>query len=444
MLTKRSFALPVVLALLFCVMLAVPALADDTTPSITFDKTSLTLSVDATEQLLATVKKGGLVDGTTQWASDNPLIADVDGTGKVSAKAVGIANVTLSFVSYPTVKATCRVEVVSSSTIKLNVTSITLDVGNSFTITPIINPDTAKPAYYSSSNTAICSVDNTGKITAIASGSAIIIVSNAHGVKAYCTVTVSGGTVPSPTPTPTPAIIPTGVPGTGIAAYVNTVKGSLNLRVYPNTAAHILRTIPQYAPFVVLEYGVNWCKAMYNGTVGYVMTKFVRLAGPTPVVPVVTPTPTPVIPTTPPTVKGQARVVTPSGSLNLRTAPSQYSPRILLIPRSAIVNIISFDYDWCQVEYNGFQGYVMSKFLNLDISQPVPPAVPTTSPDAKYAQVVTVQGGLNMRKSASSGSKRILVIPQYALVQVQEVGSKWCYVTYNGYSGYVMTKYLKM
>ena len=135
---------------------------------------------------------------------------------------------------------------------------------------------------------------------------------------------------------------------------------------------------------------------------------------------------------------------TTTARLNLRTAPSQSAPRIVLIPRKTVVDVLSFGPEWSYIRYGIHEGYAMSKYLNLDTSAPVPEPVTPPSGKTAYAQVVTAKGGLNMRKSASTGSQRIMVIPQYAYVEVLEAGSKWCYVTYGGRSGYVQTAYLKM
>ena len=104
--------------------------------------------------------------------------------------------------------------------------------------------------------------------------------------------------------------------------------------------------------------------------------------------------------------------------------------------------MLSFSTDWSYVRYGTYEGYVMSKFLNPNTKTVTPEITPSKS--SKYAQVVTSHGGLNMRKSASSGAHRILVIPQYAYVEIIEAGSKWSYVTYNGTSGYVQNAYLKL
>ena len=176
------------------------------------------------------------------------------------------------------------------------------------------------------------------------------------------------------------------------------------------------------------------------------MTKFVYIPNVTPSTPSVPSTPsTPTIPTTPTTPQFQAQVYTPSGSLNMRTAPTQSAPRIILIPRKAIVDVLSFASDWSYVRYGTYEGYVMTKYLTAaSSSSSSSSSVSKPASTIGYAQVMTAQGGLNMRKSASTGSTRIQVIPQYAYVELKEVGTKWSYVTYNGKSGYVQSKYLQI
>ena len=450
MFTKGSRWLLFLLLIVLLMGLTASAQADPVF-IITVNTDPTVLSVGQSKKIDFSLTANSEVTNTTlTFTSDNTGVAVAHTDGTIDGKAVGLANVTIQSVAYPKIKVVAKVEVTSSSTIELNVTSITLAKGKTFTLTPIITPDAAKPATYSTSDASICTVNSaTGEVTAVSPGIATIIAANAHGVKAYCTVTVPGSAVtPTPTPTPTPtgsAVTPTPTPMTGIPAFVNTVKGSLNLRAGMSTSATILRTIPENAPFTVLQYGGTWCKAFYNGTVGYVMTQFVRLAGTVPTgIPYVTPTPTPIPTGSPYVVQFQARVATPSGSLNLRTNPWQGAPRILLIPRNAIVDVLQYDASWSFVRYGSFEGYVMSKFLSLDITPAPSPVTPTTPPYTTTAQVVTLSGGLNMRKSPSSGAKRITVIPQYATVQVIQTGTKWCYVSYNGRTGYVMTKFLKI
>ena len=59
-----------------------------------------------------------------------------------------------------------------------------------------------------------------------------------------------------------------------------------------------------------------------------------------------------------------------------------------------------------------------------------------------YATVTTASGSLNLRQSASTGSRVLTTIPQGVRVEVIQRGEGWSNVTYNGFWGYVMNQYL--
>jgi len=71
-------------------------------------------------------------------------------------------------------------------------------------------------------------------------------------------------------------------------------------------------------------------------------------------------------------------------------------------------------------------------------------------PQVDYDEVViiveyaTVVGGsLNMRKDSDKSSAKVTTIPNGSKIAIIEKGSVWCKATYNSYTGYVMTQYLK-
>ena len=68
---------------------------------------------------------------------------------------------------------------------------------------------------------------------------------------------------------------------------------------------------------------------------------------------------------------------------------------------------------------------------------------PVSNATTKYAQVNTGTGGLNLRKGAGNGYSRITIIPKGAYVIIEQEGTAWTKVNYNGTSGYVMTLFLK-
>ncbi|MBQ4640137.1 MAG: SH3 domain-containing protein [Clostridia bacterium] len=241
-------------------------------------------------------------------------------------------------------------------------------------------------------------------------------------------------------------------------ARVTTLQGSLNLRETEN--GRVLRTIPQYAVVQVLDKGNTWCEVLYEGTVGYVMTKFITFiqvnVTPTaaPVLPS-SPTQAPVATQTPQQSSLTATVNTAQGSLNLRAIPEG---RVLrTVPQYATVTVLTKGASWCYISYQGTEGYVMTKFLSFHQTQPSATAAPaptqapvvsrpTQAPVQEYIEcyaiVMTDKGSLNLRKTAYSDAKVLCTIPQYEQIAVLQKGAAWSKVTYNGETGYVMSRFL--
>lgn len=237
-----------------------------------------------------------------------------------------------------------------------------------------------------------------------------------------------------PTPTASPTAAPTSTPkpgGTPISrAVVTTVSGGLNLRMWASYSAPILLTIPRNATVDVYEYSGNWARIRYAGAEGWVDRSFLTDSGYYP------------MPTYQPS-QGYAYVQTQSGGLNLRSYAS-YNARILMvIPRFARVEVLSYGSTWSYIRYAGVVGYVVSSYLSYS---PIPVVTATPIPTrpivGNVATVVTQRGGLNMRVSAYIGAKIVTVIPRGATVNVLSYGTTWSYVNYRGYTGYVMTGFL--
>ena len=165
---------------------------DKPATSVTLNKTELTVNKGASYQLIADIQPGDFTD-TTAWKTGNSSVVTVSDNGLI--KAVGIGEATVSFVA-GNVRATCKVTVIQPVTgISLNKTSLSLDAGDTYTLTATVSPSNAanKSIVWSSSDESIASVDRNGVVTALKKGTATITAKAQDGsnVSRSCTVTVN-------------------------------------------------------------------------------------------------------------------------------------------------------------------------------------------------------------------------------------------------------------
>ena len=179
--------------------------------SVVLNKTELTLEEEATEALVATTSPAGT---TVTWSTSNAEVATVDQTGLVTAVGAGEAVITATT---PTGKtATCTITVTAKEDpedpidpedilvtgIVLNETSLELEEEATFTLEATVTPENAtnKEVTWSTSDSAVATVDETGKVTAVAEGTATITATakDGSGITAACTVTVTAKEEPEP------------------------------------------------------------------------------------------------------------------------------------------------------------------------------------------------------------------------------------------------------
>ena len=163
---------------------------------ITLNKTALNLTIGASESLVATISPSNATNKDVEWTSSNTNVATVDTTGKVTGVSAGSATITVKTKDGSKV-ATCNVTVKNSvipvTGVTLNKTALNLVTGASESLVATISPSNAtnKNVEWTSSNTNVATVDTTGKVKVISTGSAIITVKTKDGAKvATCNVTV--------------------------------------------------------------------------------------------------------------------------------------------------------------------------------------------------------------------------------------------------------------
>ena len=204
--------------------------------NITLDVTSHTMTIGDFLQLTATIYPKDAEYKDVIWSSDNEDVAVVDQKGLVQAKAYGKVKITATSKDGG-LEAVCNVTVepVAVTEVSLNAKAVTLKVGETYQLKETVLPENAtdKTVTWTSSNTKAATVSG-GAVTAVGTGSAVIIVKTNSGAKtASCTVTVQGSLPPEG-----PSVPPTGEPSGGPS--VPPTGGSSGSPVVPPTGSPIV------------------------------------------------------------------------------------------------------------------------------------------------------------------------------------------------------------
>ena len=188
-----------------------------TVSSVTINPSSATLNPNDTKQLSVTVDATpSSADKTVTWSSSNASVATVSESGLVTAVAQGTATITATSNLDNTKSGTCSVTVnapaapIPVTAFALNKSTATIAIGDSETLTVIYTPsdaNTGKAVTWTSSNTSVATVDNSGKVTGIAAGSATITATSTTdaSITASCAVAVQAVAVTGVSINPTSA-----------------------------------------------------------------------------------------------------------------------------------------------------------------------------------------------------------------------------------------------
>lgn len=181
--------------------------------SIELNKDEITLYEGDSEILQATVSPDDSTDKSVTWTSDDPNIASVSISGKVVGKEKGTTTIAAetvngkkafciitvkkksvaSSISQPISRPVNQTSTIQPESIYLNKDQTTLSVGESETLQATVNPSDAtdKSVTWSSTNTDIVTVNQSGKVTGIKKGVAQIKVIVKNNLYDACTVTVN-------------------------------------------------------------------------------------------------------------------------------------------------------------------------------------------------------------------------------------------------------------
>ena len=137
-------------------------------------ETDFTLNVGQEKQLTATVTPSNASEPEVTWTSSDDAVATVDQNGKVTAVGRGTATITVKTGNGKTDTVTVTVKH-PATTAKFNPSVLELKVGETKPVTVTFDT-TDQVASWKSDNTAVVTVDQTGKATAVSSGVTTITV----------------------------------------------------------------------------------------------------------------------------------------------------------------------------------------------------------------------------------------------------------------------------
>ena len=174
-----------------CGITVLPILVEN----IELNASSASLKVGETKQLTATITPSNATNKTVTWTSSNPSIATVDSYGKVTAKAKGSATITCKANDSSGKQANCAVTVtdpiIEPTAITISPSSKTITVGEEFYASYTLTPSNATTTVtWSSDDTSIATVTQTGLVKGIKAGYTYINVETANGKTDWFKITV--------------------------------------------------------------------------------------------------------------------------------------------------------------------------------------------------------------------------------------------------------------
>ena len=168
---------------------------------ITLSKDSTSIMEGNTENITATIAPADATKKTVTWSTSDASVATVSG-GTIKGISTGTAVITAKTSNGLTdtinVTVTVNPNIIKATGITMTTKSLTLTEKETGTLSATILPanTTDKTISWTSSDTAIATVDSTGKVTAVAEGIATITATTVNGLKATALVTVNARDIP--------------------------------------------------------------------------------------------------------------------------------------------------------------------------------------------------------------------------------------------------------
>lgn len=219
----------------------------------------------------------------------------------------------------------------------------------------------------------------------------------------------------------------------GYTAYVYAANGgNVNLRSGAGKNFGVLGSYTVGTQLTVLSYGATWSYVRVGTRTGYMMTEFLTTSAPSNSGTTTTP---------PPATGSYVAYVTSTNGLgvNMRTGAGKSYRVITTLPVGTQVTVLKHNSTWDYIRFGTTDGYMQNTYLTT-----IPPTSTTPPATGYYATVyvATNTSPVRMRSGAGTNYAVLANVPQGVKVLVISESNGWCYINYNGTTGYMMKQYL--
>lgn len=198
---------------------------------------------------------------------------------------------------------------------------------------------------------------------------------------------------------------------------------ALRLRSEPSTTSSTITYLSTGAQVEVLEDLGEWYKVTCNGTVGYVYASYISFQSMESVA---------AASFNVESVAGKVGVITGS-VVNFRSEPEMEDVNVLTKVRAGDeLTIISVADEWCQVSYNGLDGFVKADYVSVN-------GIPLVDP-----QGIITGDCVNVRSLPTTDGVVLTKLYGGSLVDLISLEDGWYAVSVNGQLGYISADYLRV
>ena len=213
-------------------------------------------------------------------------------------------------------------------------------------------------------------------------------------------------------------------PQKGQTGTICNCKTKVNVRAKATSNSKLLGTAKKGATYIVLGASGNWVRIDYNGKDGFVFKKYIKISG----------TPDDVA------VEGKVgKIVNCDTAVNVREKATSDSKLLGTAKRGTTYKVLATAGSWVKIQYKSdVEGYVFKTYIKVYKEGSETPSAGRT------ATIVNCKTCVNVRAKASDSSKIIGKANKGTTYDVLGTSGSWVKIDFNGETGFVFRRYVKI